>query len=26
MADRHIYAFKKMYKTAEKGRNTITWE
>jgi hypothetical protein len=24
MADRHIYAFKKMYKTAEKGRNTIT--
>jgi hypothetical protein len=23
MADRHIYAFKKMYKTAEQGRNII---
>jgi len=23
MAERHIYSFKKMYKTAEKGRNTI---
>jgi len=23
MAERHIHAFKKMYKTAENGRNTI---